>query len=164
MTDDFNEAPEPVLSITFNEAPEIEPGMYPAVLTGLERRMGTDDAGSPDPYWSWQFAVTAGGETYDLRGSSSTARGPNSKAFAWVTALLGASRMQGSNIELDIGAMLELLQCVHQDRLPLQRQELLLDPRAQPCAGAGCRDNGEYFWSSGWHFLSYSAFSRQSPD
>lgn len=105
MTDnfeDFDNQSEPVTDITFNEAPDIEPGVYPAVLTHLEKRMGTDDAGNPDPYWSWQFAVKANGETYDLRGSSSTARGPNSKAFAWTTALVGAKRMEGSNIKIDI--------------------------------------------------------------
>ena len=102
MTDtDFDQRSDPVESITFNEAPDIEPGVYPAVLTSIEKRMGTDDAGNPDPFWSWTFAVQAAGATVELRGSSSTAHGPNSKAFAWTVALVGSARMSGSNIRID---------------------------------------------------------------
>jgi hypothetical protein len=96
------QAPVPVEELTFNEAPDIEEGVYPAVLTALERVSGTNmDTGEPEDFLGWQFAVQAHGETIDLRGSSSLATGPNSKAFGWATALLGSKRMNDTNVKLN---------------------------------------------------------------
>ena len=98
-----NAAPVPVEDMTFNEAPDIDEGVYPAVLTKLERIAGVSmDTGEPEDFLSWGFAVKgADGETIDLRGSSSLATGPNSKAFAWATALIGSKRMNESNVRLN---------------------------------------------------------------
>ena len=103
MTDQqLDGAPIPVDSLTFNEAPDIEEGVYPAVLTALERVQGTNmDTGEPEDFLSWQFAVSAHGETIGLRGSSSLATGPNSKAFGWTKALVGAQRMNATNVTID---------------------------------------------------------------
>jgi hypothetical protein len=102
MDEQQQSAPVPVDSMTFNEAPDIEEGVYPAVLTALERVTGTNmDTGEPEDFLSWQFAVQAGEDAIDLRGSSSMATGPNSKAFGWTKALLGAQRMNATNVTID---------------------------------------------------------------
>lgn len=102
MTDQLPENPAvPVEELVFNEAPDIEAGVYSAVLTGLERVPGTNmDTGEPEDFLSWHFAVQAGGETVDLRGTSSLATGPKAKATEWGIALVGAKRMNDRNVHI----------------------------------------------------------------
>jgi len=89
--------------IVFNEAPDIEEGVYPAILTKLERVAGTNfDTGDPEDFMSWHFSVKNGGETVELRGNTSMATGPASKAYKWATALLGRERMSRTNLKLNV--------------------------------------------------------------
>ena len=87
MTDD-------IITITAG-APQsdIAPGVYVVTLTEIsEPRIinpqSGPNAGKEVTLRDWTFALEDGSE---VRGSASTASGPKSKTFAWLTALLGGT-------------------------------------------------------------------------
>lgn len=88
MTDDF--------TITVSAgAPQvdIEPGVYPVTLVDISEPrtifpQSGPNAGKEVTLRDWTFALDDGTE---IRGSASTASGPKSKTYAWLTALLGGT-------------------------------------------------------------------------
>jgi hypothetical protein len=88
MTDDF--------SITVSAgAPQvdIDPGVYVVTLVDISEPRTIfpqtgPNAGKEVTLRDWTFALDDGTE---LRGSASTASGPKSKTYAWLTALLGGT-------------------------------------------------------------------------
>lgn len=76
---------------------EIADGVYPVVLTKIEGPKTVTanqgpNAGKDIELFDWTFAIDAAGtKEHDLEitASTSTASGPKSKMFSWLTALLG---------------------------------------------------------------------------
>jgi hypothetical protein len=72
---------------------DIEPGVYEVTLTDISEprvifpQTGVN-AGKEVTLRDWTFHLEDGTE---IRGSASTASGPKSKTFAWLTALLGGT-------------------------------------------------------------------------
>lgn len=79
-------------SITISAgAPQVDPGVYLATLTSIsEPREVTaqrgPNAGQTVNLRDWEFALEDG---TPVRGSTSTASGPKSKMYSWITALMG---------------------------------------------------------------------------
>lgn len=77
--------------------PDIADGVYPVVLVKIEgpktvTAQRGPNAGKDIDLFDWTFAVDAVGTPEDgteIEASTSTASGPKSKMFAWLTALLG---------------------------------------------------------------------------
>jgi hypothetical protein len=75
---------------------DIAPGVYVVTLTDISEprtilpQTGVN-AGKEVTLRDWTFALEDGSE---VRGSASTASGPKSKTFAWLTALLGGQPPQ----------------------------------------------------------------------
>lgn len=77
--------------------PDIEPGVYPVLLTAIDgpREITAQtgpNAGSVVSIFEWTFAIDEPGDELDgveIKGTTSTASGPRSKMFAWITALRG---------------------------------------------------------------------------
>lgn len=72
---------------------DIEPGVYEVTLTEISEvrtifPQSGPNAGKEVQLRDWTFALEDGTE---LRGSASTASGPKSKTYAWLTALLGGT-------------------------------------------------------------------------
>lgn len=88
----------------------VEEGIYPAVLTKIDLK--TTDAG--DTFRIWSFDVTANGETKKITSSSSMMLGPKSKAYKWVSALLGRRPAPGDKIEV-VGLPCQLHLIVDED-------------------------------------------------
>jgi hypothetical protein len=83
---------------------DIPDGVYPVILTEIKGDPAEPDrpkvvtaqhgpkAGQDIELWDWVFAVDAPGNQYDalpLESSTSTASGPKSKMYAYITALNG---------------------------------------------------------------------------
>lgn len=77
--------------------PEIEDGVYPVMLTKIEgpktvTAQRGPKAGQEIDLLDWTFAVDAPGTPQDgteIQASTSTASGPKSKMYGWLTALFG---------------------------------------------------------------------------
>lgn len=72
---------------------DIDPGVYEVTLTEISELRTIfpqtgPNAGKEVTLRDWTFALEDGTE---IRGSASTASGPKSKTFAWLTALLGGT-------------------------------------------------------------------------
>lgn len=72
---------------------DIEPGTYEVTLTDISEPRTIlpqtgPNAGKEVTLRDWTFALEDGTE---IRGSASTANGPKSKTYAWLTALLGGT-------------------------------------------------------------------------
>lgn len=87
--------------VTVNQGgPDIEPGVYPVIVTAIAdpktvTAQRGPKAGQDIDLIDWTFAIESGpGEGTELRESTSTASGPKSKMFAWLTALLGGKPPQ----------------------------------------------------------------------
>lgn len=84
------------LSITISAGQpvtDIEPGVYEVVLTDLEGPRPIypqtgPNAGKEVLVYDWTFALDHESDA-TIQGTTSTASGPKSKLFAWLTALLG---------------------------------------------------------------------------
>ena len=75
---------------------DIAPGVYEVTLTEISETRTIfpqtgPNAGKEVTLRDWTFALEDGTE---IRGSASTASGPKSKTFAWLTALLGGTPPQ----------------------------------------------------------------------
>lgn len=86
------------------EATEVtlEPGVYRAKLKTIEEAERANfDTGQPEPCRDWTFEVVEEGfEGQTLKGRTSMAFGPRSKAREWVLGLLGRKIEQGEKIDL----------------------------------------------------------------
>ena len=74
----------------------VEEGVYPAVVTKLDLK--ETEAG--DTFRIWHFDVTAEGETKKITAASSLMLGPKSKAYKWISAILGRRPEPGEKIEV----------------------------------------------------------------
>ena len=86
------------LTIDIGGAASLEPGTYEATLIGLEH-FEYDDGEAPKTLRRWTFGTDeldpATGEPISIDGVSSLARGPKSKSYLWLTALLGKAPEPG---------------------------------------------------------------------
>ena len=84
--------------ITSGSNKNIPPGTYKAQLTEVSIRNGeTGD------YRLWDFVAEVNGELLPISGTSSMNTSPKSKAYAWLTALIGRAPQSGEQIEDPIG-------------------------------------------------------------
>lgn len=72
----------------------IEPGTYKAQLEKVET-----DEGNFGKYRKWFWIVEVDGKLESLSVLTSAHTGPNSKSYAWLTALLGRAPQAGETIE-----------------------------------------------------------------
>lgn len=73
-------------------APAIDPGTYPATLTNLSKKTFQAD-GEERTIVIWEFGIEVDGQGQTIEGVTSKATGPKSKAFGWLVALLGATKV-----------------------------------------------------------------------
>ena len=69
-------------SITVTAPASVPAGTYEATFTGLERKTSREGV----EFWVWGFTLATGEE---VSGASSMKTGPKSKAYKWLTGLLG---------------------------------------------------------------------------
>ena len=87
--------------ITVGATSDVDAGTYEATLTAINEKMVPSkfNNGEDAPALEWVFALDNGDE---VNGLTSTYTSPKSKAFAYLTALLGKSRVvAGAGFELD---------------------------------------------------------------
>ena len=88
------------LTMTIGGGASLEPGTYEATLTALED-FHYDDGEGEKTLRRWTFGTdevdAATGEAISIDGVSSLATGPKSKAFAWLTALIGRTPTTGES-------------------------------------------------------------------
>lgn len=94
------------------EVPEVQaldPGIYPANVTGLEVK--TLDDGTSFRIWSFAIKDELGTK---VTASSSMAFGSKSKTYKWVTALIGRTPIPGEKLEV-VGLSCQLHLIVDED-------------------------------------------------
>lgn len=77
--------------------PDIDDGVYPVILTKIEgpktvTAQRGPNAGNDIDLFDWTFVIDAPGQKghdEEIQASTSTASGPRSKMYAWLTALYG---------------------------------------------------------------------------
>ena len=79
------------LVLQVGSKPSIDAGAYPAVLVGLDTFTVESDEGQRQ-LLRWTFAIDGEGEG-TVEGVSSMAMGPKSKAYGWLTTLIGPEAM-----------------------------------------------------------------------
>ena len=92
------------MTMTVGGTPTVEDGTYPATLIGLEDKQVPDRDNPEDNMtlriWSFSLdALDSDGNPAEVEGISSTALGPRSKAYKWITALLGRKLENGEEIK-----------------------------------------------------------------
>lgn len=107
----------PSVTVT-SGAPDIADGVYPVVLVEIKGDLNDPEspktvtaqrgpnAGQDIELWDWHFAINTGpgqpGDSVELSESTSTASGPRSKMYAYLTALRnGIPPAIGENIQFD---------------------------------------------------------------
>lgn len=86
--------PEDLITISAGAPPsDIEPGVYEVTLTDISEPrtifpQSGPNAGKEVLLRDWKFALE---DNTEITGSASTASGPKSKTYAWLTALLGGT-------------------------------------------------------------------------
>ena len=107
----------PSVTVT-SGAPDIADGVYPVVLVEIKGDLNNPEnpkvvtaqrgpnAGQDIELWDWHFAVNTGpgqpGDSVELSESTSTASGPRSKMYAYLTALRnGVPPAIGENIQFE---------------------------------------------------------------
>jgi hypothetical protein len=125
--------------------PEIADGVYPVVLTKIEgpktvTAQRGPKAGQDIDLFDWTFAVDAPGSVEDgveITASTSTASGPKSKMYAWLTALFGGrAPAVGTSFETDQLMGRAALATIRKDESGWPRLENL---GAMPAAMLGAR-------------------------
>lgn len=83
--------------ITINN---IENGVYPVMLMAVTGPKTIYPANAPEgtDIYEWTFSLDDG---RDIQGVTSTASGPKSKMYGWLTALLGKAPAAGDAIDTD---------------------------------------------------------------
>ena len=82
---------------------DIEPGTYKASLAEVSIKEG-----ETGQYRLWDFLADVNGELVPVSATSSMNTGPKSKAYQWLTALIGKAPQAGETIEDPIGKMVLL--------------------------------------------------------
>ena len=125
--------------------PDIADGVYPVVLTKIEgpktvTAQRGPNAGQDIDLFDWTFAVDAPGTPEDgveVQASTSTASGPRSKMYAWLTALFGGRAPQvGQKFDSDALLGRAALATIRKDETGWARLENL---GAMPAAMLGQR-------------------------
>ena len=87
--------------------PDIDDGVYPVTLTAIEgpktiTPQNGPNAGQDVDIFEWAFVVDEGDyENTEIQATTSTASGPRSKMFAFLTALMGGKAPQvGTSFEV----------------------------------------------------------------
>jgi len=80
--------------------PLIEEGVYTAWFKGVEQRT-INVKGEDRDILSWKFLVDADGEKVELEGISSAKTTTKSKAYKWISAILGRKPKVGEEIDFD---------------------------------------------------------------
>lgn len=88
--------------------PDIEPGVYSVTLAKLEGPkiiypQSGPNAGQEVEIFDWTFQVDEGDYTgTDIQATTSTASGPRSKMYSWITALMsGKAPLVGATFEAE---------------------------------------------------------------
>ena len=82
---------------------EIPDGNYPATLAGV-----TEEQGQFGSFRKWEWLVDVNGEVLPLSSVTSMNTGPQSKAYGYLTALLGRAPKTGEKIEDPTGSRVVL--------------------------------------------------------
>jgi hypothetical protein len=87
--------------VTFTFSPtqgdNIEPGIYPARLVSVDEK----DSKDGDTFRVWTFKAKVGNDVIEITGASSLSNATNSKAYAWITAILGRELNVNESVTLD---------------------------------------------------------------
>jgi hypothetical protein len=83
-------------------APDIAPGTYKGTLEKVELGEGTFN-GNTGPIRVWHFLIDVAGELMPISATSSMGTGPKTKAYQWLTAILGTAPQAGTVVEDPIG-------------------------------------------------------------
>ena len=91
--------------ITAGSNKNLPPGTYKASLVEVSIRETESPPGSGNiqEYRIWDFLADVNGELVPVSGTSSLNNSPKSKAYAWLTALIGYAPKAGETIEDPIG-------------------------------------------------------------
>lgn len=81
-------------NLTVSAPAAVPAGTYPATFDGLEKKMSRDGV----PFWVWKFAIATSDSRVEVSGASSEKTGPKSKAYKWLTALLGRRPEPGESL------------------------------------------------------------------
>jgi hypothetical protein len=92
---------------------EIKDGTYPAVLESIET-VPSPSATIAGDARRWTFLVEHDGKVEPLSVFSSMNTGPKTKAYAWLTALLGEAPKAGKTYEEPVGKRV-LVKVVHKE-------------------------------------------------
>jgi hypothetical protein len=107
----------------------VDEGIYPAVLTKIDLK--STEAGE---FRIWAFDVTADGKVEKVTAASSLMLGPKSKAYKWVSALLGRRPAPGEKLEL-VGLPCQLHLIVDEDT-GYNKVESVLPANGRPVASS----------------------------
>lgn len=113
--------------------PDIAPGTYKATLEKVEIGEGTFN-GNTGPIRVWHFLCDVNGTLVPISATSSMGTGPKTKAYAWLTALLGEAPKAGETVEDPIGKMVLLTVTRKENGFPKIEQ---LTAYVQPATVAG---------------------------
>lgn len=80
---------------------DIEDGVYPATLMGLEEQAATQGKEDWGPQLKWTFQVYDSEDGQEIPAWSSMRFGPKAKARKWLQAILGRQFQDGEEIEVD---------------------------------------------------------------
>ena len=96
--------------ITSGSNKDIAPGTYKATLTevSIKETESPPGSGTITQYRLWDFLADVNGQLTPVSGTSSLNTGPKSKAYQWLTALIGKAPQAGETIEDPIGKMVLL--------------------------------------------------------
>lgn len=78
-------------------------GTFPATLVSVERKGPFPDREDPNKEYhllEWGFSIDEAGENSMVWGTTSESTGPKSKAFGWITALLGKAPPVGFKLSI----------------------------------------------------------------
>lgn len=89
-------------------APDIDPGTYKAVLTGV-RSEHTEKFGGSDFYiWTWALEVPGKDELVEFSDSTGASTAPGSKTYARLEALTGKAPKIGESVPDPVGSGCQL--------------------------------------------------------
>lgn len=97
------------------QAPQVEiaDGTYPAMLQGVTTEPSRTPS-IPGDARKWTFLVEHDGKVDPIDALSSTGTGPKTKAYKWLTVLLGRAPQAGEVIEDPTGVRV-LVQIIHNE-------------------------------------------------
>lgn len=81
-------------NLTVSAPAAVPAGTYPATFDGLEKKTSREGV----PFWVWKFGIATSDSRVEVSGASSEKTGPKSKAYKWLTALLGRRPEPGESL------------------------------------------------------------------